>query len=202
MDLNILEQKLKGEISFKRYTHSVGVKNEAEKLAKAYGADVLKAQIAGLIHDCAKNYSYDIQYKLCEKYNITLDEISKNQPQIIHGFVGAYIAKYEYEIDDSDIFDAIYFHTIGKKDMPLLTKIIFLADYIEVGRKIFGIEKLRKLAYENLDKAIVMAIDFTTSFVLKKGDLLHLNSVEARNSIILNERSRVKWMLKNFLNIF
>ena len=107
--------------------------------------------------------------------------MTKKQVGLIHAFLGAEVAKDLFGVDDDEIYDAIFYHTVGKPDMSLLTKIIYLADAIEPLRNYDGVEHLRELAHSDLDKALVYQIDITIKSVLKKGSLLHLNTVDTRN---------------------
>ncbi len=181
MNLDKMRSKLKDMLLEKRYNHSVMVCETARELAVLFGADVEKAEIAGLLHDCAKNFTKDEMFALCEKYNIELDEVTKKQTGLIHAFLGAEIAKDLFKIDDEEIYDAIFYHTVGKPNMSLLTKIIYIADAVEPLRHYEGVERLRELAYTDLDKALVYQIDITIKSVLKRGSLLHLNTVDTRN---------------------
>ena len=181
MDINSMRTKLQGMLLEKRFNHSLMVCETAKELAKIYGADVKKAEIAGLLHDCAKNFSKDEMFSMCEKYSVKLDEVTKKQVGLIHAFLGAEVAKDLFGIDDEEIYDAIFYHTVGKPDMSLLTKIIYIADAIEPLRNYDGVEHLRELAHTDLDKALVYQIDITIKSVLKKGSLLHLNTVDTRN---------------------
>ncbi len=180
--IEILRSRLEAD----RFEHSLGVMEMAVSLAKRYGADEKKAELAGLLHDCAKNIPYDEMYRLCEENGIALDDISKKQPGLVHAFLGAHIAKEEYGIDD-EIYDAIYYHTVGKPQMSLLTKIIYVSDSIERNRDYDGVEELRKLAFEDIDKALIMQIDNTIRSVLRKGTLLHTNTIDTRNYYLIGE---------------
>ncbi len=181
MDINSIRTKLQSMLLEKRFNHSLMVCETAKELARMYGADEKKAEIAGLLHDCAKNFSKGEMFSLCEKYAIKLDEVTKKQVGLIHAFLGAEVAKDLFGIDDDEIYDAIFYHTVGKPDMSLLTKIIYIADAIEPLRNYDGVEHLRELAHSDLDKALVYQIDITIKSVLKKGSLLHLNTVDTRN---------------------
>ena len=108
---------------------------------------------------------------------------SKN-PDIMHGVASAYIAETIMEIYDKEVLDAVRYHTTGREKMTMLEKVIYLADYIEPSRNYPGVEELRKLSYEDLDKALIKAFDNTINYVLKKGWLLHLMTVKARNYLI------------------
>ncbi len=186
---NIIEN-LKNTLEEDRFNHSIGVMEMAVKLAEIHGVDVKKAELAGLLHDCAKNIPYDEMYKMCENYGIELDEVTMKQPGLVHAFLGAYIAKRDYGVDD-EIYDAIYYHTVGKPDMGLLTKIIYISDSIEVNRDYDGVEDLRNLAYEDLDRALVMQIDNTIRSVLKKQTLLHTNTIDTRNYYLERTKTEI-----------
>jgi nicotinate-nucleotide adenylyltransferase len=102
----------------------------AVKLAQKYNVDKEKAEIAAILHDNAKNLSLDVTMAYIKDYGITLNEIDKKSPQILHSYVGAHIAKDKFKVDN-DIFNAIYYHTVGRKDMSILEKIIYIADILE-----------------------------------------------------------------------
>lgn len=181
MTIEQMTAKLKENLLEKRFNHSIGVMNTAVEMARKYGADEHKAAIAGLLHDCAKNYSAEEMFALCREYGIELDDIMRKATGLIHGLLGAEVAKREYGVDDEDIYDAIYYHTVGKPNMSLLTEIIYIADGIEPLRHYDGVDMIRHLVDENLDRALVLQIDYTIKSVLSKGGLLHTNTVDTRN---------------------
>lgn len=177
---------LKTMIKEKRFEHSIGVMNTANELANIYSCDVQKARIAGLLHDCAKGVEKSEILKLCSDFGIVLDDINSYNIELLHGPLGAEFAKSIFYVDDKEVLDAIKYHTIGKENMCLLTKIIYLADYIEPGRNFKGVDIIREQSKVNLDRALVNSIDSTIKYVLEKGSLLHPNTVEARNYILLH----------------
>lgn len=176
---------VKSKLDDKRYQHSLNVAKVAIKLANIYKADEEKAEIAAILHDNAKQLNYDEMVYYINKYNIKLKEIDLKSPQILHAYIGAYIAKEQFEIDE-DIFNSIYYHTVGRKNMSMLEKIIFISDVIEEDRIFEGVEELREMAYKDIDKSIIMSCDLTIKYVLSRGLLLHNNTVDLRNSLILN----------------
>ncbi|MBQ2941790.1 MAG: nicotinate-nucleotide adenylyltransferase [Clostridia bacterium] len=183
--LSEIIKKLKGTLKESRFRHTLGVADTAVALAKHYGADTDKAYLAGLLHDSAKNFTDDELFALCDKYNIPLSEDDRKAPPIIHSYVGAAIAEVEYGIEDKEILDAIYYHTTGSEDMSLLSKIIFVSDMTEPGRKDFpGLSEIRRLMYEDIDKALVASMDATISYAKMKGSFLHPDTLKARNFIL------------------
>ena len=185
MNESDIASKLKSMLSPRRFQHSLGVQNTAIELAKLYGCNIEKASQAGLLHDCAKDLKKTQMLQLCDNFDIVLDGISTAETQLIHGPLGAYIAREEFGIVDEEILDAIHYHTTAKEEMSLLTKIIYLADYIEPNRNFRGVKKLRAQAYRNLDSALMMALDSTLAHVMKKGRLIHPRTIDARNYILL-----------------
>ena len=131
------ERKLQSALSLERYIHTMGVVKEAKKLAERYDADIEKASYAALLHDCAKDYPKDMKLRFCKEYHIPVDDVMAKNIDLVHQFLGAEVAKREYLVEDEEILNAIKYHTTGKPDMTLLEKIIFIADYIEEGRKKF-----------------------------------------------------------------
>lgn len=182
------EEQMKSYLMVKlsqgRYKHSLGVKSSAEKLAKIYGADIVKAKIAGLIHDCAKEMDKLEILDICRKDGYNIDYVLEANPGLLHGAAGAIIARDVMKVRDEDILNAIKNHTTGKKDMSLLEKVIYLADYIEPSRNFPGVEDLRSAAFRSLDEALILSFDKTIEVVISRGDLIHRDTVEARNFII------------------
>ncbi len=181
MTLQEITQKLKSDLNESRFNHSISVANTAKELAVRFGADENKAYIAGLVHDCAKCLSTQELKEKVETYGIETDADTFNSTQLLHSFVGAYKAREDYGIYDDEIFDAIYYHTVGKKNMPPITSIVYLADAIEPLRSYPGVDEIRKQAQTSLDKAIYMYTKDSVDFILKKGCYLHPNSVETRD---------------------
>jgi len=190
-----MKVKLAKELTVKRYKHSINVMETSAELAGIYGCDVKKAVVAGLLHDCARELNVKEMLEICENNNIPLDEISKLQPELLHGKVGSYVAEKEYGVNDSEILNAISCHTTGKENMNMLEKIIFIADYIEPGRNFPGVDEIRSLAYEDIDKAIIASMENTMIYVIQKGALLHKDMLDARNFIIMDKRYRSKVLL-------
>jgi predicted HD superfamily hydrolase involved in NAD metabolism len=149
-----------------RFEHTVGVEYTAAALAMRYGCDIQKAQTAGLLHDCAKCLSDDKRLSICKKNHIPVTELEGRNPFLLHAKVGSYLAREKYGIKDRDILTAIQSHTTGRKNMSLLEKIVFVADYIEPGRKHApNLSEIRKLAFLDLDKAMLRILEDTLSYL-------------------------------------
>ena len=166
MDRTEMVKKLESKLNPKRFVHSIGVEYTAANLAFVHGADVEKARLAGLLHDCAKYIPTDEKLKRAKKYGIKVNKCEKANPDLLHGKIGAFIAKEKYGVDDPEILSAIAYHTTGHPDMTLLEKIIFVADYIEPNRRIIrDLPEIRREAYLDLDKCIIHILKNTLEYL-------------------------------------
>lgn len=161
-----MQKKLKKYIDESRYDHTMGVMYTAASLAMCWGVDLERAQVAGLLHDCAKCIPNAQKLKICRQNGIHVSEAEKESPYLLHASVGAYIAREKYHVEDQEILDAIACHTTGKPAMTLLEKIIFLADYIEPMRtKAENLGTIRQMAFRDLDMAVYMTLRDTLQYL-------------------------------------
>ena len=169
-------------LKHKRIPHVLGTEQEAIRLAERYGADVEKARVAALLHDCTKKLSMEEQLALCEKYGIQLDELEQKALKLLHSKTGAAIARYMFGVDD-EIYSAIWYHTTGHANMTKLEKIIYLADYIEPTRDFPGVDELRNVCYEDLDKGLLKGLEMTIEEMTAMGNPVHHATIEARDAL-------------------
>ena len=167
-------------LKHRRIPHVLGTEQEAIRLAERYGADVEKARAAALLHDCTQKLDMPAQLALCEQYGIELDELEQKALKLLHSKTGAAIARDVFGVDD-DIYSAIWYHTTGHAHMTKLEKIIYLADYIEPSRDFPGVDTLRKVCYEDLDKGLLLGLEMTIEEMTAMGNPVHRATVEARD---------------------
>ena len=173
MDRSDMMIKLRLSLNEKRFTHSMGVEYTAATLAFVHGADVKKARIAGLLHDNAKCIPTKEKLKKAKKYGLNIRKREEENPDLLHGKLGAYYANNKYGVTDPDILSSITYHTTGHPDMSLLDKIIFVADYIEPNRKMVkDLPEIRKEAYEDLDKCIIHILKNTLDYLHAKNAVI------------------------------
>lgn len=190
LDLEKINAGLLQTLSERRYHHSLGVAEMAVKLAKHYGADEEKAFLAGLVHDCAKEIPpEEAVTMLREKFHITPDAMSLQAPRLLHGVLGACIAQSRFGIYDPEILDAIRYHTTGKARMSLLSRIVYIADYIEPNRAYRDVEYLRDLTFQNLEEAMLFAVDFTVKDLVEKGRTIHPDTIHLRNDLLVQKEA-------------
>lgn len=165
-----IEKKLRKKLDRERYTHTLGVMYTAAALAMVYGADINQAMYAGLLHDCAKCIPNEGKLQLCEEYGIPIRESERQCPFLLHAKLGSYFARHYYKVDDPEILHAIETHTTGEPGMNLLDKIIYISDYIEPNRKMApNLSEIRKLAFEDLDMAMLKILGDTLDYLKEKG---------------------------------
>jgi len=179
------ENRLIETIGEKRYSHSIRVMEIGVKLAFRYNADIEKTRIAAILHDCGKIADKTKMLKRVDYFGIILDSCMEYNHELMHGPLGARISKVEYGIDDIEILDAIYYHTTGKENMSILDKIIYIADYIESGRSFKGVEQVREMAFVDIDKSIILAMENTIRFLIENNKLIHPNTIKSRNYLLI-----------------
>lgn len=184
MNITEIEQCIKKMTKESRFNHSKGVQKTAGELAKHYGLDVEKAELAGLMHDCVKNLPAEEMLKLCSELGCELDFVTQREHKLIHAPLGAYYVKKVFGVDDDEIFNAIYWHTTAKADMTMFEKILYIADVIEPNRNYDIIDEIRRLAYENIDLAMLKVLDYTINKQMSAGKMLHSETINARNHLI------------------
>ena len=158
-----LEKKIKKVQDAERFHHTQGVMYTAAALAMAHGADVERARLAGLLHDCGKSVvPNNEKAKVCDEYGIKISDFERKNPHLLHGKLGAYYARKKYGVKDDEICSAIVYHTTGRPGMTALEQIVFIADYIEPDRdEMPRLGEVRKMAFTDMDKCTEMIMSDT-----------------------------------------
>lgn len=194
MSADSMRHELQKRLKKGRFAHSIGVANTAVKLAKKFGVDERKAYIAGLLHDCAREFENEQLKDEATKRGIEIGEVENSMPLLLHSYIGAKMIEEIYDVHDAEIAQAIYRHTVGARDMTPLDKIIYFADMIEPNRNYPGVEKLRELAEksDDLDEIILTALNESIIFVTQKNSLVHPDTIAARNFLLLQKEKLKK----------
>lgn len=182
-------QKILARLSDYRLEHTLGCERAAIMLANRFGGDPEKSAFAALLHDITKRLSKEQQLYLCEEYGIIPCDVEKIEWKMLHGKTAAAIAAREFGAPN-DVAAAIACHTAGKAGMTLLDKILYLADYIEDTRDFEGVEPARELAKRDIDQALLYCYDSSLADLIGRGKLIHRDTIEARNELILNGTAR------------
>ena len=166
MDLQKIRKQLSKALDNKRFEHTQGVAYTSAALAMRYGEDIKKAELAGLLHDCAKGLPTKEKLEKARKHGLHISKYEEKNPDMLHAKLGAYYARYKYDVTEQKVLDAITYHTTGRPNMSLLEKIIFVADYIEPNRKLIkDMEEIRKEAFEDIDKCVIHILKNTLDYL-------------------------------------
>lgn len=201
-DFKFFENAVKALETEKRFKHTLGVQTEAYELGKIFIPDKAdKLQFAGLLHDITKDFSLEKHLELCEKYGISIDK-SNIVPKLLHAKTGCEYARelFSTELVDDEVYNGIYYHTTGRKNMSLFETIIYLADYIEAGRTFEDCVQLRKYFYDNIStanslnsklevlrKTMVLSFNLTIKNLIDENKQIDSDTVEARNYFLINK---------------
>ena len=178
VNINELRDILKIRLSKKRYTHSLNVADAALKLAEKYGADIEKAYLAGLVHDICKEVPTDEQLAMAQKCRQGIDETEQKIPALYHAAAGSWYGENVLHIHDEDILNAVRYHTTGRAGMSRLEECVYLADLISEDRTYKDVGRMRRLAFEDINGAMLEAARFTLSDVIAKGSFIPENSMQ------------------------
>lgn len=175
-----LRNELRGKLKPSRYEHTISVSFLCTALAMRYGFNLDKAELAGLLHDCAKHYGDEEIVKKCRKQDILLTDDELQAPLVLHAKYGAWLAEHKYGIKDEEIISAIRWHTTGKPKMALLDKIVFTADFIEPRRdRAPNLPLVRSLAFIDLDECVYQILSDTLNYLEGKGSFVDSMSNQA-----------------------
>jgi len=181
--MNYNLQQLKKMLG-RRYRHSLRVAATAGRLAFRHGIDKKKAEIAGLLHDCAKGMSAVRGIGLLRKNRIRLSRFEKENPGIMHASASALIAMKKFKVRSAAVLKAIRRHCFAGKEMSDLDKVVYLSDLIEPGRKLKGIGKIRRMAKKNLNRAMLMGMEYKWRYLIRKRLPVHPESIYLWNELV------------------
>ena len=179
---------LKARLSKKRYTHSLNVAHEAQRLAELYGEDPEKAYFAGLMHDVCKELPAEEQEELVRASSFAVSKEELVTKPVWHGIAGAYFLQVRMGVTDPDVLNAVRYHTVGRAGMTRLEEIVYLADLISEDRTYDGVEQMRQLCLTSINAAMLEGIRFSIETTLKKGGYLPPVTVEAYYQYIFCEK--------------
>lgn len=184
MDIVEMRAKLQRELKPSRFEHSLRVYEMALEMAKWYGLPTEKLAVAALLHDCGRRVPVEKSAEQARAWGQPVDDVELRQPILFHQKLGAYIARTEYGVKDSEILDAIARHTTGGKGMSKMAQVVYLADMIEPGRVYPGVEELRQVARQDLRQGMLKCYAHTIKFLLDTGLLVHPDCVAGYNELM------------------
>ena len=155
-------------LSALRIPHVDACEVAAIQLAEHWGVCRDDAREAAILHDITKKLDFSENMCIIAEHGISSEKFGIHEEKLLHSITGALIAQTDFGVSD-DVANAIKWHTTGKANMTMLEKILYLADYIEATREFPGLERLRKVAYENIDKAMIMGLEMTIDDLKSRG---------------------------------
>lgn len=179
------KELLKNRLTPKRYNHSLCVADEAVRLAEKYGGDTEKAYLAGLLHDITKNATQEEHLHIFEEFGIILNSVEKNAEKLWHAISGAAFIEHKLNICDNEIITAVRYHTTARKNMTLLEKLLYLADFTSADRDYDDVDVMRQKVDISIQSALEYALSYTINDLVSQNKPLHLDTVEAYNEITL-----------------
>ncbi len=153
-----------------RFAHSLSVAGESRRLALLHGADALKAEQAGILHDCAKCLPLSEMQRIAREHGMARDPSLLESGALLHAPVGSQVARDRYGMADPEVLEAIAYHTTGAPGMSRLAMCVCLADSIEPLREPYpGLDRIRALAEVSLERALLLSLERTADYVLSRG---------------------------------
>ena len=179
------QYKLRGFLPRPRYEHSLRVAEEAAKMACHYGLDEGQARLAGLLHDVARDLSFAALFALAARFKIPVGQEEQANPIILHAPVGAALLKNYWGVEDETVLKAVALHTVAAPDMDDFCQLLYLADIIEPGRQEWpGLEELRKLGYEHLGRAMLLALQENFNYLQRNNNFIHPQALAAYDDFL------------------
>lgn len=180
---------IRGRLTPARFRHSLAVAEEAERLAKKYGADPARARTAGILHDILKDAGEDAQLQIFQDFAILLDNVEQQAPKLWHARAGALFIEKVLGVTDSDILAAVRYHTTARAGMSPLEKVLFIADFTSADRDYKDVDVMRRLADEGLSQAMLYALSYTIRDLVKKQAAIHPDTLAAYNEQTISASS-------------
>ena len=178
MDEPAILERLQRTLTVHRYHHTLGVADTAERLAARFGVDPHRARLAGLLHDCAKSLPYGEMVRLVKAEAPEIDEQELESEPVLHAPAGMALAKRDFGVRDPAILQAIRRHTLGGPDMTAMDALIYVADFIEPGRKPFpGLKEVREAAETDIFEAMRMSAKYSTDYLISRGKQPHPRTI-------------------------
>lgn len=186
MELEELKNILKNKLSEKRFYHSLCTMEMCEKLATHYNINVDEAKLIGLAHDIAKEMPSEEKLKYAAENNLSVDNVEKSAPSLLHAKIGADICKKQLGFSNK-MCTAISLHTTGGENMDTLSKILFVSDGIGLDRHWEDVDYVRDLVLKDLDASVLYMLNLTIKDCVEKNKPIHINTILARNYLMLKK---------------
>ena len=175
---------IRGRLSDRRFHHSLCVAEEAERLAKRYGANPAKAKTAGILHDILKDTAPQTLLQMMQDFGILLSDVERSAQKLWHAMAGAAFVEQVLGLKDPEIVDAIRYHTTAKANMSLLATVLYLADFTSADRDYEDVDEMRRLVDVGILPAMRYALSYTICDLVNRQVAVHPDTLAAYNEIV------------------
>ena len=172
-------------LSEKRAKHVFAVCSQATRMARKYNENIEKAQTAALLHDITKEVKCSEQLKMIQKFDIINDNVILKSPSLYHSVTACIFAKQNLGIKDTDILNAVRYHTTARAGMSKLEKIIYLADAVSEDRCYKRVDEFRKLAMVDLDHCMLAMLKHSIRYLVKDECMIPVDTLQAYNEYLI-----------------
>ncbi len=173
---------LEQSVPSSRFQHILGVEAMARDLAQCHGVSPDLAERAGLMHDLAKCFRPKELLRRAIAANLPLDPVLEATPHLLHADVGALVAQEQFGETHPEVLDAIRNHTLGQRDMSVLSCVVYLADALEPNRgDTPELRALRRISTTHLFQAVWAVADASIRHLLDRPALIHPRTLQTRN---------------------
>jgi predicted HD superfamily hydrolase involved in NAD metabolism len=196
ISIKFLKEWMRPRVTEKRYKHVEGVAKVAAELAQANGVSVKMAEIGAWLHDCCKEWKDTVLVEKARAFGMHVSELEANAGHLLHGPVGAQVAKAELGITNEELLAAVAEHTLGNVPMSKLSEVLFLADCLEESRPseytdpIWAAVELGK--GKDLNAAMLKATELGIYHLLESGRPIHPRAIDVRNHYLAKLKGSTK----------
>jgi len=171
--------------------HIYRVRDVAQELAACNQVDPKRAELGALAHDVCRAVPGDDLLKMSAALGVTVTDVDRDFPLLLHGPVGAELLRQEEDLNDLGLYEAVRWHSTAHASLDDLGKLVFLADKLDPQKSaVYSYQaRLHEMAQESLDLALLEFLSREMAVRLEKGETVHPASVDARNSLVLRLKS-------------
>jgi nicotinate-nucleotide adenylyltransferase len=162
--------------------HVQRVAKEAADLGEYWDIDPQRLELAAWGHDLFRHEPPERQLQLAEEAGLKVRKYDRVNPIVLHGPTAAAVLRERFGVRDADALAAVRDHTLGLAEMPLIAKIVLLADKIEPNkrRRDPEMKEIRRVARRDLDLALLCWSDWKWERERSHGWQSHPQSWKAR----------------------
>ncbi len=182
---NEIKQYLEKNVSEVRLEHSLATSGMCSFLCNHFGIDPLPGKLAGIAHDIARELPDEEQLALAQRDAHGTTTYERDHPVLLHGRAGAVLLSEQFGIADETILQAVRWHTTGHTAMGVIGKILFVADYIEPGRKYIDDTYRQKLFAMNLNAMVLDVLSKEISYLRNSGNTIVEESILLYDDLLL-----------------